>query len=219
MRIVYGVSLNELTSMVISFSLGSRWWSTGRSERAKKLEKISKWAESWKKSGGARFNIYESLRNDCDIIFWFMAEDPATVSDARFYIEKELAGFAKPRHGMLSVFKDARKRSTTSEYKYFVAYPMSKDPSWYLLPEAERKSIIAAHVKIAIESSNNYGVISYTTESFGIGDWEFVVIYELRNIAKWVAVTEELRHAEARKWIRNETPILTGIKRIDGLIS
>jgi chlorite dismutase len=96
---------------------------------------------------------------------------------------------------------------------------MSKDPSWYLLPEAERKSIIAAHVKIAIESSNNYGVISYTTESFGIGDWEFVVIYELRNIAKWVAVTEELRHAEARKWIRNETPILTGIKRIDGLIS
>ncbi len=211
--------MNELTSMVISFSLGERWWSTGRPERAKKLEMISKWAESWKKRGGERFNVYESLRHDCDIIFWFMAKDPGAVSDARFYVEKELAGLAKPRHGMLSVFKNARKRSTTGEYKYFVAYPMSKDPGWYLIPGAERKKIVADHVKIAMESSNNYGVISYTTESFGIGDWEFVVIYELRDIPRWVDVTEELRHAEARKWIRNETPILTGIKRIDGLLS
>ena len=47
---------------------------------------------------------------------------------------------------------------------------------------------------------------------FGIADYEFVVIYEIPNIFEWVAVTEELRSAEARKWITNEAPILTGIR-------
>ncbi len=71
---------------------------------------------------------------------------------------------------------------------------------------------MAEHVKIAVESKYNKGIVSYTTKAFGIADYEFVVIYEIPDIYDWVAVTEELRAAKARKWVTKETPIYAGIK-------
>ena len=59
---------------------------------------------------------------------------------------------------------------------------------------------------------NNKDILSYTTYSFGIGDQEFVVIYETDSLYSWMKVTEKLREVEARKWIIKETPILTGIR-------
>lgn len=164
-----------------------------------------------------RAKAYYSLRYDSDVIFWLMSKDPDEIAKAKAGIELLLGGVAGVSHGFLSVYRQSRQHEASEGNRFFVAYPMSKSPEWYLIDEAERKRIVADHVRVATSSLNNNGISSFTTESFGIGDSEFVVIYELSDIGKWVAVTEELRHVEARKWITNEHPILVGIEGLENI--
>lgn len=177
------------------------------------LRELRKFIGAWKRRDGTiKGEIYRSLRYDSDILIWFMAERPEDIYDAKSGACNILKGY-EATMGFLSIYRMRhRPKERSGRHNYFVAYPMSKSPEWYLLDEAERKRIIAEHVGIATNSKSNDEIISYTTESFGIDDNEFVLIYELKSIANWVAVTEELRHATARRWVVNERPILTGIR-------
>ncbi len=107
--------------------------------------------------------------------------------------------------------KSLRDNLNQEPLEYFVAYPMSKSPEWYLLDYDERKEIMMDHIRSAMSNPEQEGIRSYTTYSFGIGDQEFVVLYEVPDLAKWSHVTEKLREAKARKWISKETPILIGM--------
>jgi chlorite dismutase len=89
---------------------------------------------------------------------------------------------------------------------------MSKSNDWYLLPYEKRKEVMDEHIKVAMTDENNKDILSYTTYSFGIGDQEFVVLYETDDLYSWMKVTQRLREVEARKWITKETPIFTGIR-------
>ncbi|MEM0154675.1 MAG: chlorite dismutase family protein [Methanothrix sp.] len=204
---------NEYISEVLSFSYTQSWWSIKKEERASKLSQLSSKLKSWSISANAaKAESYDSLRGDSDILFWLMCRDPKMIIEAKLLIEEQLSGYATVKAGFLSAYQQSREKPNAEGKDYFVAYPMSKRPDWYLLDKDESKRIVADHVKIAMNSSHNGGINSYTTKSFGIADYEFVVIYEIPDIFEWVKVTEELRSAEARKWITNEAPILTGIK-------
>ncbi|WP_162509407.1 chlorite dismutase family protein [Thermogymnomonas acidicola] len=87
---------------------------------------------------------------------------------------------------------------------------MSKTPDWYLIGFEERKEILQEHIRMAVQHPENKDIRSYTTYSFGIGDQEFVVMYETDSLLNWSHVTEKLREARARKWIVKETPIFLG---------
>ena len=209
-----GVMLaREYISEVLSFAYAKSWWALGKEERALKLSGLSSKLKSWGASPNvAKSELYNSLRADSDVLIWLMCEKPEELLAAKLMVEEYLSEYALSRAGFLSVYNSSKEKPEPEGKDYFVAYPMSKKPDWYLLGKDESKRIVADHVKIAVESSHNKGITSYTTKSFGIADYEFVVIYEIPNIFEWVAVTEELRSAEARKWITNEAPILTGIR-------
>ena len=203
------IFMETFISEVLAFKFEGDW--TARKAKIKAgLSKLL--ADCASKPSFLKAKAYTSLRYDSDVIFWLMSKDPDEIAKAKAGIEELLAGAASISHGFLSVYRQSRQHEASGSNRFFVAYPMSKSPEWYLLDEAERKRIVADHVKVATSSPNNNGISSFTTESFGIGDSEFVVIYELSDIGKWVAVTEELRHVEARKWITNERPILVGIE-------
>ncbi|OJI08455.1 MAG: hypothetical protein BK997_00105 [Candidatus Micrarchaeum sp. ARMAN-1] len=203
----------EYISEVLSFAYAKSWWALGKNERASKLAGLSSKLKSWgASSNAAKAGLYNSLRGDSDVLLWLMCENPKDLMAAKLMAEESLSEHALWKAGFLSVYTSSKEKPEPDGKDYFVAYPMSKKPDWYLLGKEESKRIVADHVKIAVESSHNKGITSYTTKSFGIADYEFVVIYEIPNIFEWVAVTEELRSAEARKWITNEAPILTGIR-------
>ncbi len=72
---------------------------------------------------------------------------------------------------------------------------------------------MAEHIGMALADPEGRSVRSYTTYSYGLGDQEFVVLYETESLAAWSHATKKLREARARKWIVNETPIIVGILR------
>lgn len=202
----------DCISSVLSFSFNEKWWGFSEVDKKMRLDAMKRDLNSWKKRTGAlKSEIYDSLRWDSDIIIWNMCKNPTDLLVIKQKIEKTFSGYAQITYGMLSVYSNNRKKPEKGVKTYFVAYPMSKEPEWYLLPKEESKRIVAEHVEIAISSKSNDGIESYTTKGFGIADSEFVVIYEIPDLYSWVRVTEELRGARARKWITNETPILTGI--------
>ncbi|MCL5102420.1 MAG: chlorite dismutase family protein [Candidatus Marsarchaeota archaeon] len=202
----------DYISSVLSFSFNEKWWGFSEVDKKMRLDAMKRDLNSWKKRTGAlKSEIYDSLRWDSDIIIWNMCKNPTDLLAIKQKIEKTFSGYAQITYGMLSVYSNNRKKPEKGVKTYFVAYPMSKEPEWYLLPKEESKRIVAEHVEIAISSKSNDGIESYTTKGFGIADSEFVVIYEIPDLYSWVRVTEELRGARARKWITNETPILTGI--------
>lgn len=174
-----------------------------------------------KESDLTHFNIYHSLRGDCDLIGWVSANDPTQIEHFLRSMKDLLQNNGEIVHSFMSIYQRSpylknslkiEEQILESKRKYIIAYPMSKSNEWYLLPYEDRKRIMDEHIKVAITDPNNKDILSYTTYSFGIGDQEFVVIYETDSLYSWMKVTEKLREVEARKWIIKETPILTGIR-------
>jgi chlorite dismutase len=166
-------------------------------------------------------NLYESLRGDCDIIGWVSADDPSNILSFLKELKSTINGKGEIVHSFHSIYQRSpylknslkiEEQIQNSMKKFIIAYPMSKSNDWYLLPYEDRKRIMDEHIRTAMTDPNNKDILSYTTYSFGIGDQEFVVIYETDSLYSWMKVTEKLREVEARKWIIKETPILTGIR-------
>ncbi|BAA79150.2 hypothetical protein APE_0237.1 [Aeropyrum pernix K1] len=99
-----------------------------------------------------------------------------------------------------------------SKFRFLVAYPMKKSPTWYLEPEEVRRRAMGEHIRIAMERTRENPVLSVTTYAFGIADYEFLVLYEVDSIPAWIETVEALRAAEARKWIIREEPVLLGLR-------
>ena len=164
--------------------------------------------------------VYKSLRYDSDFIIWLSSRNPSTIREAMDIIYSKSGHLAKSTFSMLSIYVKSPylKNATHIEedlkkngLKYFVGYPMSKDPEWYLMDYDTRKKIMDEHIKTAMTHPMNQGIQSYTTYSFSIADQEFAVLYEVDSLYRWMKVAESLREVKARKWITKEEPILIGV--------
>ena len=154
------------------------------------------------------------------MVIWASSYTPADLASFRENLNRTFAGLGEPVYSMLSLYehspylKAGQELSDSlgfSPLKYFVTYPMNKSPDWYLIDPKERKTIMSEHIGMATSNPDNKDIRSYTTYSYGIGDQEFVVMYETDSIAQWSHVTAKLREARQRKWVTKEDPIFVGI--------
>ena len=211
----------EIYMMVISFRLKPSFYSLTKEKR----DAMSTAAQDlFAGFSGDLVNhlSYRSLRSDGDIVFWYSSHYPETIEAVKFSLNDKFSLYMRPNYSMISLYEDSPYLKPDSvlddtlkqaPLKYFVAYPMSKQPEWYLLDYEERKKIMAEHIGMALADPEGRSVRSYTTYSYGLGDQEFVVLYETESLAAWSHATKKLREARARKWIVNETPIIVGILR------
>lgn len=189
------------------------WWSIGSGEKKKLLGIVNEYISDKRP---LLFRKYISLRYDSDMLFWIAVEDPEDIAKFRVYINSFLYPYLKEIFSMLSIYEPSPyvnsdiKQFTYPPKKYFIAYPMKKEVEWYLLPFEERKRIMAEHIGMARSHPEAKDILSYTTYSFGLGDQEYVVIYETDSLLQWSHVTEKLREAQTRRWIVKEEPILVG---------
>jgi chlorite dismutase len=202
---------------ILALSFNSEWWKLSELEMNKELAQIE---EALKKFIEEKeidvLRIFNSLRYDNDLIFWIIANDTNKIIEFQRIIKKNIGKYSNFKHGFLSIlepspyFKGELKPFNKEPKRYFIAYPMKRDPEWFLLSEEERKKIVEEHIRIAATHPENKGIISYTSYSFGIDDNEYVVFYELDSLVSWSHVVEKLREAKHRKWVLREEPILVG---------
>ncbi len=211
---------------VLAYKMNGKFWALPAEEKESINDNIVHFIDDYRKNL-ISIKYYKSIRHDNDILFWAAAEIPLNLEKLKEGINIAIGIYGKSEYSMFSLYEHSPYTNTnksladtlkTEPKKYFVVYPMSKDREWYLINYEERKKILAGHIGTARGDKESPGIISYTTYSFGLGDQEFVVLYELDDLAAWSHVTEKLREVMARKWIINESPIFVGIYNGDKLV-
>jgi hydrogen peroxide-dependent heme synthase len=95
--------------------------------------------------------------------------------------------------------------------QHICVYPFVRTVDWYLLPDDERRQMLAEHGKMAREYPD---VRANTVASFALGDYEWILAFEADELYRIVDLMRHLRGSEARRHMRGEIPFYTG-KRTD----
>ncbi|HEY0532945.1 MAG TPA: hydrogen peroxide-dependent heme synthase [Actinoplanes sp.] len=100
---------------------------------------------------------------------------------------------------------------------YLCVYPFVRSYEWYLLPDEDRRGMLAEHGKMARGYPD---VRANTVASFALGDYEWMLAFEADELHRIVDLMRDLRASTARRHVREEVPFYTGRRRsISELVS
>jgi chlorite dismutase len=168
--------------------------------------------------------IYDvsGLRADADIMLWLHAETPESLQSAiRTLRRTALLGTLLPTWNAMGVHVQAEfSRSHAPAFMlgkepkgWLCVYPFVRSYEWYLLPEEERRDMLAEHGR---KGSAFTEVLANTVASFALGDYEWLLGLESDNALDLVDMMRDLRYTEARRHVREEVPFFTGRRLDDG---
>ncbi|NKU06496.1 hypothetical protein GS870_24600, partial [Rhodococcus hoagii] len=86
-------------------------------------------------------------------------------------------------------------------------YPFVRSYEWYLLPDADRRKMLADH---GMAGRTYPDVRANTIPAFALGDYEWILAFEAPKLDRIVDLMRDLRATEARMHVREETPFFTG---------
>ncbi|MDA0990030.1 MAG: chlorite dismutase family protein [Verrucomicrobia bacterium] len=214
-RIIVSYTMVKLTAAA---------WALSPAERADLIARYTASARGC----GERVYFYQIFpaRADYDFLIWsastcqeltspdrFFANGAAHLNAFRQHLDVPLifCGITKPSIYIrqranpqeIDPFSDERK-------PYFVIYPFSKTPDWYMKSREERQMMMSAHIKLGMSYPQIKQLLLY---SFGIQDQEFIVAYEMDDLPMFSDLVQDLRSTEARPYTLLDTPIITGVQR------
>ena len=156
------------------------------------------------------------LRADADLMIWWHAPHSEDLQKAYHRFRRTALGRRmEPVWSQLALHRPAEFNK--SHIPAFLAdeeprahvcvYPFVRSYEWYLLPEEERRRMLAEHGKMAREYPD---VRANTVASFALGDYEWMLAFEADDLHRIVDLMRHLRGADARRHTRLETPFYTG---------
>jgi chlorite dismutase len=93
---------------------------------------------------------------------------------------------------------------------YVSVYPFVRSYDWYLLPEVERRAMLAEHGQMARDYPD---VRANTVSAFSLGDYEWLLAFEADELHRIVDLMRHLRGSRARLYVREELPFYTGRRK------
>ena len=94
--------------------------------------------------------------------------------------------------------------------EYCCVYPFVRSYEWYLLPDEERRALLAEHGQ---QARGFPDVRANTVASFALGDYEWMLAFEADELHRIVDLMRALRASGARRHVREEIPFYTGRRR------
>lgn len=156
------------------------------------------------------------MRADADLMVWLHGEDPAALQKALRTLRRAevLAGSACEWSAM-GVHREAEfnKRHVPGYLRgerpreWLCLYPFVRSYEWYLLPEAERSAMLAAHGRQGAKFTD---VVANTVSTFALSDYEWLLPLESDELLSLVDLMRDLRATDARRHVREEVPFYTG---------
>ena len=160
------------------------------------------------------------LRADADLMLWLHGADPEALQSAvRTLRRAELLSGLLPTWNAMGVHVQAEfSRSHAPAFMlgkepktWLCVYPFVRSYEWYLLPDEERRDMLAEHGR---KGSAFTGVLANTVAAFGLNDYEWLLGLESDELLDLVDMMRDLRYTEARRHVREEVPFFTG-RRLD----
>jgi chlorite dismutase len=158
------------------------------------------------------------LRADADLMVWLHGTDvaPEKLQAAlRTLRRAEPLSTLVPVWNAMGVHRDAEftanhlpafMRGKNPE-TWLTVYPFVRSYEWYILPDDERRAMLADHGR---KGSEYRQVLANTVASFALGDYEWILALEAPELVDLVDLMRHLRQTEARRHVREEVPFFTG---------
>jgi chlorite dismutase/nitrite reductase/ring-hydroxylating ferredoxin subunit len=162
------------------------------------------------------------IRGDCDFLLWQVAEDLDSLvalqtalngTDLGAYLTAPYSYLAMTRRSIYEFSEDPGQPSRLvirpSDARYLFVYPFIKTRGWYMLPKAERQTMMDEHVRVGRQYPS---IRLNTTYSYGLDDQEFIVAFEGDNPAEFLDLVMELRESKASSYTLRDTPTFTCVQ-------
>jgi peroxiredoxin len=159
------------------------------------------------------------LRADADVLVWWHAEDSDDLQDAYHRLRRTAFGRClEPVWSQLALHRPAEfNKSHIPAFladevagNYVCVYPFVRSYEWYLLPDEERRALLAEHGQMGREYPD---VRANTVASFALGDYEWILAFEANDLHRILDLMRHLRGSETRRHVREELPFYTGRRR------
>ena len=159
------------------------------------------------------------LRADADIMIWWHAPNSDDLQDAYGRFRRTVLGqHVSPVWSQMAVHRPAEFNKShlpaflagEEARKYLCVYPFVRSYEWYLLPDEERRDMLAEHGR---QARGFPDVRANTVASFALGDYEWMLAFEADELHRIVDLMRELRASRARRHVREEVPFFTGRRR------
>lgn len=156
------------------------------------------------------------LRADADVIVWLTGPTAEGLQAAlRTLRRTTLLGDLLPVWNALGVHRPAEFTARhlpaflrdVPPAAWLTVYPFVRSYEWYILPEEERRTMLADHGRKGRDFPQ---VLSNTVSAFSLGDYEWLLGLEADELTDLVDLMRHLRYTEARRHVREELPFYTG---------
>jgi chlorite dismutase len=160
-----------------------------------------------------------ALRADADLMVWWHAPTADALQEAYSRFRRtRLGAHLEPVWSNMALHRPAEFNKShvpaflaEEEPRAYVAvYPFVRSYEWYLLPDPERRALLAEHGQLAREYPD---VRANTVASFALGDYEWMLAFEADELHRIVDLMRHLRGSETRRHVRLEVPFYTGRRR------
>jgi chlorite dismutase len=163
------------------------------------------------------------LRAGADVMIWLHAATAEALQDAFARFRRtRLGAHLVPTWSNMALHRPAEFNKShlpsflaepDTQYKYLAVYPFVRSYDWYLLPDNERRALLAEHGQLAREYPD---VRANTIASFALGDYEWILAFESDDLGRIVDLMRYLRSSATRRHVRLEIPFHTGTRRAIG---
>lgn len=199
-----------------TFRFRSEWWQVEAAERE----------EAWRRiapapAGALRAELYRVFptRADVDLLIWTAAPFAKGSEVLQRLREvdralRPLCRYAEPLAALWGVTRPSQYVGKASERTIdpvdgerrpcLIVYPFAKTADWYLLEAADRRRLMGDHIRIGREFEDIGQLLLY---SHGLGDQEFVVVYETEDPTRFSALVEALRATDVRRYTLTDSPV------------
>jgi chlorite dismutase len=212
--------LNETISYVVwsVFKVRDSLASDGRDAVAAELDQL---LDQLDEKGIVTRGLFDvaGFRADADFMIWWVAPTSDDLQEAWSRFRQTGLGRAcEPVWSAMALHRPAEfNKSHVPAYlsgeepkRYVSVYPFNRSYEWYLLPDDERRSMLAEHGVMAREYPD---VRANTVAAFALGDFEWMLAFEADELHRIVDLMRHLRSATARRHTRLEIPFYTGARK------
>jgi peroxiredoxin len=188
-------------------------------ERGAVASQLGEFLEALDGKGVTVRGVYDlaGLRADADYMVWWHADNVEVLQAAYSDLRRTttLGRASTPVWSQVALHRPAEFNKShlpafvagEESRRYVCVYPFVRSYEWYLLPDDERRRMLAEH---GMEARGYPDVRANTVSSFALGDYEWILAFEADQLDRIVDLMRHLRATDARRHVREETPFFTG---------
>jgi len=162
------------------------------------------------------FYDVSALRPDADLMIWWHAPTAEALQNAARRLRRTALGrVLLPAWSGMGLHRPAEFNkghvpaflAGAAPKNWATVYPFVRSYDWYLLPDDERRSMLAEHGMMGRKYDQ---VLSNTVAAFALGDYEWLLALESDELHDTVDLMRHLRSSQARRHVREEIPFFSG---------